>query len=243
MLPRAAVLRNAGHHARRNALFRDARKIVHPAHRIKRRNHAHALRVHHALNQRLTNRLARLLKRRNRAGRNRLAQKPPVDFQFAQPQMQQRNLSIDVPRAQQRADPFRGHRRHARADHAPAQPGHQQHVQPRIHHARQRQIDHRRSAVSDAAQRRRQNVVLKRKQEADENHLQIARRHLQNLVRHVHQPQHRPAQRPADGKHDERRDCAEDNRRGDLAAKRVLVPRAVKPAHQHGRADAHARYA
>ena len=45
-----------------------------------------------------------------------------------------------------------------------------------------------------------------------------------------------------DGKHDERRDCAEDNRRGDLAAKRILVPRAVKPAHQHGRADAHARY-
>ena len=197
----------------------NARKIVHPAHRIKRRNHAHALRVHHALNQRLTNRLARLLKRRNRAGRNRLAQKPPVDFQFAQPQMQQRNLSIDVPRAQQRADRLpRPPSPRPRRPRPIAQPGHKQHVQPRIHHARQRQIDHRRSAVSDAAQRRRQNVVLKRKQEADENHLQIARRHLQNLVRHVHQPQHRPAQRPADGKHDERRDCAEDNRRGDLAA-------------------------
>ena len=226
----------------------NAGEIVHPAHRVERRNHAHALRVHHALNQRLANRLARLLHRRNRAGGNRFPQQPPCRFSSSRRrQMQQRNPPVNVPRAQQRADALRHHRRNARADHAPA--GQDRHQQRRLSPAfitlASSQKDHRRFAVADAPERRRQNVVLEREQESDEDHLQIARRHRQNFT-----PARASAAAPARSAASPSRKAAtdavaaENDRRGDLAAQRILrVARAVKPAHQHRRADADARYA
>ena len=179
--------------------FGNAGKVVYAADRVERRNHADALRIDDALDDRLADGLARLLKRGNRAGGNRFAQQRFVDAQIAQTQMQQRDIPVDLHRAVAVAlDTLGDDRRRACAHDAPLANRNEQNIQSGVHHACHSKENDRRFAVSDAPERRREDIILKRKQKSDKDDPQIPRRHRQNIRRHIHQPKHRLAQRQPD---------------------------------------------